>query len=205
VVDKLKIQNILKRDIEDKRSFWSSYKDPKNDNHEESTYSRTLTSSVKGSYDVRQAYKKQHPHTTLTEESAGAAMEQSLLTPKGPQLFPTGVDKSLASPEIFAKETSNKLLIVPKSSYQMQATETSHSSKFDHEFLSSKLVSPRAGGNLQIYQAQESKKVKANVKAKTSRSVLNFHSTYQPTLITTSQCKEVQANFRLVQIKRRRH
>lgn len=191
-VDKVKLSNILKRDIEDKRSFWSSYRDPKGDQQEESTMSKTLASSIKGSYDIRQAYKKQHPYTVLTEESVGHGAEQSLLTPKGPKAYQAGSNTMMTSTETLAKVTSHPQLAGSKASAIRVKTDYPQSARHEQDALSIRFASPRASNYFTSTQTHETKNSKPSAsKTKATKSVLNFHNRYEPKLVTSAQCRHM--------------
>lgn len=190
----MKLHNILKRDIEEKRSFWSTFRDPKGDHTEETSYSKTLASSVKGSYDVRHAYKKMQPANLLTEESVGAGQEFSLLTPKETKAYQGASNTMMTSTDTLAKVGSNPHLLAPRANNGSQLRVKTDSGvirgKHDIEQVSIRFASPRGSHLLHsVYHEDPKSSKQQSTKPKSARSVVHFHSRYQPKLMTSAECR----------------
>lgn len=189
----MKLHNILKRDIEEKRSFWSTFRDPKGDHTEETSYSKTLASSVKGSYDVRHAYKKMQPGNVLTEESVGLGQEFSLLTPKETKAYQGASNTMMTSTDTLAKVSSNPHLLAPKAGGSQLRVKTDSGvirGKHEIEQVSIRFASPRGSHLLHSQYHEDFKSSKQQpTKPKSARSVVNFHSRYQPKLMTSAECR----------------
>lgn len=148
---------------------------------------------MKGSYDVRHAYKKLQPSNVLTEESVGLGQEFSLLTPKEAKAYQGVSNTMMTSTDTLAKVSSNPHLQVPKglAGPVRVKTEVGWGSHLDGEQVSIRFASPR--NSQLLYSTQQDPRPKSSkqqpTKSKSARSVVHFNVRYEPKLMTSAECR----------------